>query len=240
VCAREGDAVEVTIHNELPTIVSFHAHGLAFAPDSDGTYHTGSFAMPGGAYTYRYQATTLSVGTWAYHDSVAELDEAPFVHDRTIPESGEGIERGLYGAIVVYARDEPIVDHEVLLAMGDVGPEVSRSGTFEVFNGKVAPLTPTIYAEEGERVRFRLINAGPNDPHDFIVTGHVLRNAHTGETIDGARIEAGEQRSVVLGALTFGDYTLTAGSPGAYEYLCLFGHHASHGMRGAFVVLPKE
>ncbi|HVL47493.1 MAG TPA: hypothetical protein VM889_02955, partial [Candidatus Thermoplasmatota archaeon] len=192
-----------------------------------------------GTYTYRFSVGEDSVGTWAYHDSVAEMDESPFVPGVSTPESGEGIERGLYGAFVVQAADEAEVDHEFVVAMSDMGPEVSRGGTYMLVNGRASPLTPTFHVMEGEKVRFRLINAGPNDPHDFIVRGHALTNAHTARVVDGASEDEGRRTSVVLGSLTFGDYTTVAGAPGEYEYLCLVGDHASMGMKGRFVVHPR-
>lgn len=239
-CARVGDEVEVTITNKLPTIISFHAHGLHFDSGSDGTFHTRTYAPPGGTFTYRFTVGEDSVGTWAYHDSVAEMDEGVPVPGVSPAESGEGIERGLYGAIVVYGEDEESVDHEVVVAMGDVGPEVSGRGVLEVFNGRAGTLTPRIHAAEGERVRFRLINAGPNDPHDFFVTGHTLVNAHNETAAVGHSLDEARKSSVVLGALTFGDFVMTAGAPGRYEYLCLFGDHADAGMKGEFIVHPKE
>ncbi|HIM33286.1 MAG TPA: hypothetical protein EYI97_02250, partial [Candidatus Poseidoniales archaeon] len=50
ICLREGDTLVVTLENRLPTITSFHAHGLAREPSSDGTFLTESYAVPGGSY----------------------------------------------------------------------------------------------------------------------------------------------------------------------------------------------
>lgn len=236
-CARVGDTLEVTVENRLPTIVSFHTHGLRFPHDQDGTYLSNSYVAPGGTRTYTLAAGADSGGTWAYHDSVAELDE-PFVPGVTIPESGEGIERGLYGAVVVVGPDDPPVDHEVLLFLADIGPEVTRSGVLEMVNGRAAPLTPHLTFAEGERVRFRIINAGPNDPHDFFVEGHKLVNAHTNATVDRTP-GAGESTSVILGALTFGDWFMTAGAPGEYLYSCAVPGHHEAGMRGAVTIVPE-
>jgi len=238
ICARVGDTIEVTLSNRLSTIVSFHAHGLAFDADSDGTFLSRSYVPPGGSRTYYFEAKPDSVGTWAYHDSVGKLDEEPFVPGLTIPESGEGIERGLYGAIIVIDGTEMPVDHEVLLFLGDVGPEVTRQGSLQVINGRAAPLTPQIFLEEGERVRFRIINAGPNDAHDFSVTGHVLENVHNEQVTNGtASFE--ELNSVPLGSLTFGDWEMTAGAVGTYPYLCNVPGHHDAGMHGLLTVVAR-
>lgn len=236
ICARVGDTIELTLTNRLSTIASFHAHGLAFDPDSDGTFLSNSFVPPGGSRTYYLEARPDSVGTWAYHDSVAELDEEPFIPGVTIPESGEGIERGMYGAIIVLGGEEEPVDHEVLLFLGDVGPEVTRQGTLEVINGRAAPLTPEITLEEGERVRFRIINAGPNDAHDFYVSGHLLENVHNEQVVNGS-VSFEELSSVSLGSLTFGDWVMTAGSAGTYSYSCSVPGHKDAGMHGILRII---
>ena len=239
ICARVGDRLEITLTNRLSTIASFHAHGLAFDSDSDGTFLSNSFVPPGGSRTYYFEALPDSVGTWAYHDSVAELDEEPFLHGLTIPESGEGIERGMYGAIIVVDGTEEPVDHEVLLFLGDVGPEVTRKGSFEVINGRVAPLTPEITLVESEQVRFRIINVGPNDAHDFYVSGHVLENDHNSQVIDGVTT-TDEMWSVSLGSLTFGDWLMTAGEAGEYSYACSVSGHIEAGMHGLLKVIPGD
>jgi FtsP/CotA-like multicopper oxidase with cupredoxin domain len=238
ICARVGDTLEITLTNRLSTIASFHAHGLAFDSDSDGTFLSNSFVPPGGSRTYYFEAKPDSVGTWAYHDSVAELDEEPFVMGMSIPESGEGIERGMYGAIIVINGTEQVVDHEVLLFLGDVGPEVTRKGTYQVINGRASPLTPMITLEQGERVRFRIINAGPNDAHDLYVSGHVLENEHNERLVNGS-VTADELTSVSLGSLTFGDWLMTAGPPNTYSYTCSIDGHPEAGMEGVLKVISR-
>jgi FtsP/CotA-like multicopper oxidase with cupredoxin domain len=231
ICARVGDTLEITLTNRLSTIASFHAHGLSFESSSDGTFLSDSFVAPGGSRTYYFEALPDSVGTWAYHDSVAELDEEPFIEGLMIPESGEGIERGMYGAIIVVDETEEIVDHEVLLFLGNVGPEVTRRGGLQVINGRVAPLTPIITLLEGERVRFRIINAGPNDAHDFYVSGHILENVHNTKIVNGTK-SVEQLTSVSLGSLTFGDWLMTAGTAGNYSYACSIPGHIESGMQG--------
>lgn len=238
-CARVNDTIEVTLTNRLATIVSLHTHGLVFDAGNDGSFTTNSYVAPGGSRTYRFTAGPDSIGTWAYHDSVAEMDEAPFVPGVTLPESGEGIERGMYGAFVVVDPAEEPVDHEVAIFLGDVGPEVTRRGVVEVINGRAWPHTPRVVLEEGERVRFRVVNAGPNDPHDFYVASHQLVNAHSRVVVNGTEAAQGEH-SVVLGALTFGDWLMTAGAPGSYEYACAVPGHRETGMRGTLTIVPKE
>jgi len=90
--------------------------------------------------------------------------------------------------------------------------------------------------EEGERVRFRIINAGPNDAHDFYVSGHLLENEHNQQLVDGTLV-IDELSSVSLGSLTFGDWLMTAGGPGTYTYSCSISGHLEAGMGGVLRVI---
>ena len=116
---------------------------------------------------------------------------------------------------------------------------MTRKGLFEVINGRVAPLTPEITLVEGEKVRFRIINVGPNDAHDFYVSGHVLENDHNSQVIDGVTT-TDEMWSVSLGSLTFGDWLMTAGEAGEYSYACSVSGHIEAGMHGLLKVIQGD
>ena len=234
ICLREGDTLVVTLENRLPTIASFHAHGLAREPSSDGTFLTESYAVPGGSYTYTLQADSTSVGTWAYHDAVAELDEGAFIDGLSLPESGEGIERGMFGAIIVYGEDEldadglPVgYDHELVLIEAEFEAEVTAGPVYMTINGRIAPATPHYQFQAGETVRFRIINVGPNANHNLWVSGLDWRQTQSGEHVD----------SVLFGALEFGDFTLEVGEPRETRYVCSIEGHEAAGMHGLFSVI---
>jgi FtsP/CotA-like multicopper oxidase with cupredoxin domain len=234
ICLREGDTLVVTLENRLPTITSFHAHGLAREPSSDGTFLTESYAVPGGSYTYTLQADSTSVGTWAYHDAVAELDEGAFIDGLSLPESGEGIERGMFGAIIVYGEEEldadglPVgYDHELVLVEAEFEAEVTAGPVYMTINGRIAPATPHYQFQAGETVRFRIINVGPNANHNLWVSGLDWRQTQSGEHVD----------SVHFGALEFGDFTLEVGEPRETRYICSIEGHEAAGMHGLFSVI---
>ena len=235
ICLREGDTLVVTLENRLPTITSFHAHGLAREPSSDGTFLTESYAVPGGSYTYTLQADSTSVGTWAYHDAVAELDEGAFIDGLSLPESGEGIERGMFGAIIVYGEEEldadglPVgYDHELVLVEAEFEAEVTAGPVYMTINGRIAPATPHYQFQAGETVRFRIINVGPNANHNLWVSGLDWRQTQSGAVVD----------SVLFGALEFGDFTLEVGDePRETQYTCSIDGHEEAGMHGRFSII---
>ena len=235
ICLREGDTLILTLENRLSTIASFHAHGLAREPSSDGTYLTASYAPPGGSYTYTLQADARSVGTWAYHDAVAELDGGPFIDGLSLPESGEGIERGMFGAIIVYGEGEldeaglPAgYDHEMVLVEAEFESEVTAGPVYMTINGKIAPVTPHYQFQAGETVRFRVLNVGPNANHDLWVEGFNWRQTQSGAVVD----------SVLFGALEFGDFTLEVGDePRETQYTCSIDGHEEAGMHGRFSII---
>ncbi|MFW9779668.1 MAG: multicopper oxidase domain-containing protein [Candidatus Heimdallarchaeota archaeon] len=228
ICLNEGDTLILTLENRLSTIVSFHAHGLAREFRSDGTFMSSSFAVPGGTYTYTLYANDTSVGTWAYHDAVAELDEVIILQNITIPESGEGIERGLFGALIVYGKNDPIqADHEIILVESEFEAEVTQGPTYMTFNGKIYPYTPHYVFKLGERIRFRVINVGPNSNHDIFIPSINWRDSITGE----------DRKSVLFGALEFGDFILEATELMDSKYICGIPKHDVLGMIGEFTVI---
>ena len=234
ICLREGDTLIVTLENRLSTIASFHAHGLAREPSSDGTFLMKSYAVPGGSYVYTLQADSTSVGTRAYHDAVAELDEAVFIDGLSLPESGEGIERGMFGAIIVYGEGELDADgllvgydHELVLVEAEFEAEVTAGPVYMTINGRISPATPHYQFQTGETVRFRIINVGPNANHDLWINGLDWHQTQSGAQVD----------SVLFGALEFGDFTLEVGEPRETRYVCSIEGHEEAGMHGLFSVI---
>ncbi|MHA6533234.1 multicopper oxidase family protein [Paenibacillus sp. BAC0078] len=97
---KQGDKVKITLKNQLPEPVSIHWHGFPVPIDMDGVPGvTQDAVQPGKSYTYEFTATVP--GTYWYHshqDSVNQLD------------------RGLYGSLIVEAKDDPAtVDYTLML-----------------------------------------------------------------------------------------------------------------------------
>ena len=90
---REGDKVIVHFTNNLPVETTVHWHGLHLPYESDGSpFHP---VPPGGKRDYIFTPSVGSAGTYWYH---------PHPDHKT----GYQIAKGLYGAIIVRAADDPL------------------------------------------------------------------------------------------------------------------------------------
>lgn len=140
-----GDTLVITLVNRIPeTIgaltddaalvarlsaapVSWHVHGTAVPNDMDGIdAHEGtnlvrSVAEPSRSFTYRTRAAFA--GAWHYHDHVMGFDGA------------EGVERGLYGGLLVRSGAELRPDHVLDLHLLDEGANGGHDANWTVEAG---------------------------------------------------------------------------------------------------------
>lgn len=138
---NEGDRVRFVVRNDMPEDTSIHWHGMDLPNDQDGVPHlTQAPIEPGQTFTYEW--TAISTGTHWYHSHM----------------HGDQEGRGLYGSLEVVPKLGDIPsdrDYRIIIGDGPLG---------FVFNGKSFPATRALRAKVGERVRIRLIGAGPNGP----------------------------------------------------------------------------
>lgn len=145
----------------------------------------------------------------------------------------EGIEKGLYGAIIVRAPEERRTDREYILFMDEYMPEYSGltppagMEMYAGFNGKTWPDNPTLLAYVGETVRFRLINIG-TESHTFHLHGHKWFDSATNRWVDTKQVGPFE-------TYTF-DVTAGENGPGEWLYHCHDLMHLIEGMEGMFMV----
>ncbi|MFC5931379.1 multicopper oxidase family protein [Cryobacterium melibiosiphilum] len=179
----EGDLVEVTLANrDIGAGVTIHWHGYDVPNGEDGVAGvTQNAVLPGESFTYRFTAD--DPGTYWYHTHQA---------------SAEGVQRGLYGTLVVLPRggiaeavDLALPVHALggALLMGDATTEQRRA------------------VAAGARVRIRLINTD-QVPRRFRVTGTAFEVA----AVDGRdlnRPTAIEDRALRLPAGGRLDVTLS-------------------------------
>lgn len=129
---------------------SMHAHGVRYAPDSDGAWMADDPKKPGtavpygGTYTYQWHCTPGSVGSWPYHDhaapqvpgtttaadGTADSAAAGTADSAAAPDAGHGspggkvmeigAELGLFGMIAVTDAETPAVDREFVLFFHDL------------------------------------------------------------------------------------------------------------------------
>lgn len=212
----EGDRVIVHFHNNLPEATTVHWHGLHIPFDQDGSpFHP---VAPGARHDYTFTLKKGSAGTYWYH---------PHPHHHT----GAQVGRGLYGAIVVRAADDPLpamTDRVLLLSdnrfkadnsldfpdhetpAGRIDAENGREGPVFFVNGKVKP---EIDIRAGETQRWRLINASAARVFRLALPGHKLIHVGTDGGLFEHPVEVDE---VVLGVGERAEVLVRAdGAPGA-------------------------
>lgn len=179
---REGDHVVIHFHNHLPEATSVHWHGLHIPVSADGSaLHP---VGPGGSYEYVFDILPGAAGTYWYH---------PHPDRRT----GYQIAKGLYGAIIIRAADDPLAAiPEKLLVLsdnrftpggevdlpspespqGEIDEENGREGDVFFVNGKIMP---TISIRSGEVQRWRIVNASAARVYRLSLAGHELLQVGT-------------------------------------------------------------
>lgn len=217
---REGDRVIVHFRNNLPEPTTVHWHGLHIPFAQDGSpFHP---VAPGAQHDYIFTLRKGSAGTYWYH---------PHPHHST----GAQVGRGLYGAIVVRAADDPLpaMTERVLVisdnrfradnsldfpepasAAGRIDAENGREGPVFFVNGKVRP---EIDIRAGETQRWRIINASPSRVLRLALSGHKLVHVGTDGGLFEHPVEVDE---VTLGVGERAEVLVRAtGAPGASSVL---------------------
>jgi len=244
--ATVGEKLVVHVKNNLPHVHSFHTHLSNYSLENDGSQMNvisgigaGAMIPPGGSYTYEFDLT--EPGLAFYHD-----------------HSGDGggtisanIHQGLYGAIIVKAKDEPAVRDEVM-CMGEIGSETEgKEIPTYIMNGRGVPggehglehlfhekgydavaaqlgvTVPLIAAKVGEEMHVHVINIG-DVIHSF--HAHSVTHLSTG-TLDGANWSA---QVLPLAPGQSDTLQLTSTHPGLWLFHCHVVAHADAGMIGIF------
>jgi len=186
---REGDRVIVHFRNDLPVPTTVHWHGLHLPAESDGNPFVP--VAPGEQHDYVFTILPGSAGTYWYH---------PHPHH----QAGYQVAKGLYGAIVIKAPDDPlpaslsekllILSDNRLLGNGsiDVPDESTPQGGADAENGREGDVTfvngqvmPALTIRSGEVQRWRVINASAARVYRLSLAGHTF--LHVGS--DGGLFE---------------------------------------------------
>ena len=223
----EGECLQVTLVNDTDRRLSTHFHGVSYTVASDGTPLNKGCVAPGRSRSYVIEAQLPtartdgsvdpgSAGYWHYHD-----------HCMGTPHGTTGIDKGLFGALIVRREGDPLPDRKPFV--------VVMSKTH--INLKKAPRTPVFNANLGERVEFVVIGHGELF-HTFHLHGHRWLNNRTGLTSTvGDPTQIIDNRTVGP-ADSFG-FQVIAGEhvgPGAWMYHCHVQSHSDAGMAGLFMV----
>lgn len=229
-----GDVFEVTLvnHGTMGHSTDFHAGSRA----PDDVMRT---VPPGGSLTYRFTASRA--GIWMYHCA-------------TMPMSAH-ISAGLFGAVVIEPPDLPAVDRSYLLVQSEayLGAGTTKGSASEVDAAKAQADTPDVVsfngtahqydthplaATVGERVRFWVLDAGPNRPTSF----HVVGAQSDAVWVEGAWLlrpgSAGGSQSLSLGASQGGFVETVFTEAGHYSFVDHVMADAERGARGTVVVRP--
>lgn len=186
---REGDRVIIHFRNELPVPTTVHWHGLHIPATADGSpFHP---VAPGATHDYVFTIKRGAAGTYWYH---------PHPHHQTAYQ----VSKGLYGAIIVRAADDPlpaslpekliILSDNRLLPDGtiDIPDPETPAGRLDFENGREGPVIfvngqvmPEIAIRSGEVQRWRVINASGARVYRLALSGHTF--LHVGS--DGGLFE---------------------------------------------------
>ncbi len=165
---RVGDVFVITLVNDGSMGHSIDFHAGALAPNTPMRT-----IEPGESLTYRFTAT--KAGIWMYHCS-------------TMPMTAH-IAAGMTGAVVIEPDRLAKVDRSYLLIQSevylqnratdaasstevDVDAAAGGEPSYLVFNGVANGYdTQPLTARVGERVRFWVLDAGPNRPSSFHIVG---------------------------------------------------------------------
>lgn len=238
---RVGDVFEVTLINDATIGHSIDFHAGSLAPDQPMRT-----IAPGQSLIYRFTADRA--GVWMYHCA-------------SMPMSAH-IAAGLHGAVVIEPPGLPVVDRSYVLVQSEVhgagappgspAPEVDADAaaadqpSYVTFNGMAnqydhRPLAASV----GQRVRFWVLDAGPNRATSFHIVGaqfdtvwlegaYLLRAGQgaLGDTRDGGA------QALAL-APSQGGFTETVfPEAGHYPAVSHIMADAEHGAHGIVTVTP--
>jgi nitrite reductase (NO-forming) len=232
---RQGDTVEVTLHNapDSPVSHSIDSHAV-LGPGGGGKV---TQTPPGGTSVFRFKA--MKPGAFIYHCATPMI---PY-----------HLAHGMYGLMVVEPSGGwPKVDREFYVMQGDiylngdptqggvheaaVDKMASEQPDFVVFNGSVGSLGKDhpLKAKVGETVRIFFGNAGPNDVSSFHVIGEIFDKVHpegaseTWSNVQSTLVPAGgatmvEFKTEVPGRYILVDHSLGRLQKGAAGFLDVEG-----------------
>ncbi|MGI8771190.1 MAG: multicopper oxidase family protein [Acidobacteriaceae bacterium] len=171
---REGQPVEITVHNASDHPELVHWHGLRNTPMNDGAAEEGgALIAPGQSKVYRFVPGPS--GTRWYHTHTMAMDDL-----RRATYSGQ------YGFFYIEPRrDQGAYDSEVFLAAHHWGAKlnVRAASKHDVacewveydhasFNDKLLSASEPIRVREGERILFHFLNASATRDVQLALPGH--------------------------------------------------------------------
>lgn len=222
---KVGDTFEITLINDADMGHSIDFHAGELAPDEPMRT-----IAPGKSLTYRF--TAKHSGAWLYHCA-------------TMPMSSH-IANGMFGAVIIDPPDLADVDREYLLVQSELylGPQKGSvdSGKVQreepdavVFNGYANQYDARpLAARSGERVRFWIVDAGPNRDSLFHIIGAQFDTVFAeGRYLLTPRNHAhGASQVLALGPAQGGFVETRFAEPGHYPFVSHLMIDAERGAHG--------
>lgn len=209
--AHKEDTLSIKVKNNLKQPTVIHWHGIRLPATMDGTGEVQKPIHPGEEFEYRF--VVPDAGTFWFHSH----------HNET-----EQMERGMYGALIVEHKSEPVVDEEKVFMIDDMKlsenneftkpswfiPRIierhdGRQGSTLLINGKE---NPDIQVHAGQIERWRFINSSSAryfllhiEGREFKVIGTDGGLLEFPRTVTELLITPGERYDVVVGPFREGE-----------------------------------
>lgn len=208
--AQAGDTLTVMVKNNLTEPTVIHWHGIRLPASMDGTGNMQQPIQPGDEFEYRF--VVPDAGSFWYHSHYNETIQ---------------LERGMYGALVVEDKGDPVFDGEKVIMIDDMkltaGNEFSkpswfvprvierhdgREGDTLLINGKEKP---EIEINAGQLERWRFINSSSAryfrlsfEGREFKIIGTDGGLIEAPRTVSQALITPGERLDIAVGPFAEG------------------------------------
>ena len=243
--ANLGDTLEVTLVNKQPGVHSLHFHQSGYQQAYDGTILGAPQGMVTTGYNFTYVIKADRAGLFYYH-----------CHSDYVYPIAIHIHQGLYGALIIGDPSKPLpsakeyvlifsetmIPDNLVVRTGEpvasyVSMLSSSASTYHIINGAAYPLTPTLTARSGERVRVYLVNFGEFQ-HSWHVHNHgiyIYKQIDYGRGFRTVReVVDGDVLSLDPGEVAIAE--VIAGVPGTWMYHSHTVSQAEMGMMGIFIV----
>ncbi len=190
--ANKGDTLVISVKNELKESTIIHWHGVRLLSSMDGTGEVQKPIQPGETFEYRFEVP--DAGTFWYHSH----------HNETVQ-----MERGMYGALIVEDKTDPVVDAERIFMFDDMKLQKDnsfkrgnfitrwaerhdgREGETLLINGKEMPVI-SVHATQTER--WRIINTSSARYINLSLSGKQFKIIST----DGGLLERPIEAKAIL------------------------------------------
>ena len=212
----EGDVVEVTLENRLPAVTTTHWHGLPLQNAYDGVPHVTQDPLESdSSFTYRFRAEPA--GTYFYHSHVGlQLDRAlhgPLVIEETNPHVDYDREYVVVLDDYLGQPPEPLSGNGGDMMGGMMSGDERPPYRGLLANGRLPSDPSTLRVNEGERVRFRFVNAASATEFRTRLAGHQFSITHT----DGRPVDPINVDEFVFGPGERYDAVVECSTPGAWQ-----------------------